>query len=333
MAESGLQKLKILYLRKIFLEKTDETHSISMSEIISSLASYGIRAERKSIYSDMEQLKLYGMDIIGEKEGNSYSYHVGERQFELAELKLLVDSVESAKFMTRKKSDQLIHKIEQLASQYEASQLQRQVYVSGRVKTDNESIYYNVDALHEAIAQNVQISFQYFNWNVRKEQVLRHNGERYVVSPWALSWDDENYYLVAYDSKEDKIKHFRVDKMLRIAMEDRRREGVARFRSFHLGDYAKKTFGMFAGEEETVTIQCVNELAGVMIDRFGQDITMRPVDEGHFQVRVKVAVSRQFLGWIMALGEGARITGPDSVITQVKDEIRRLSLQYGEQET
>jgi predicted DNA-binding transcriptional regulator YafY len=332
MAESSLQKLKILYLRKIFLEKTDETHSISMTEILSSLAAYGIRAERKSIYSDIEHLKLYGMDIIGEKEGNSYRYHVGERQFELAELKLLVDSVESAKFMTRKKSDQLIHKIEQLASRYEASQLQRQVYVSGRVKTGNESIYYNVDALHEAIAQNTQISFQYFSWNVRKEQVLRRNGERYVVSPWALSWDDENYYLVAYDSIEDKIKHFRVDKMLHIAMEHKRREGVARFRSFDLGAYAKKTFGMFAGEEQTVTIQCVNELAGVMIDRFGQDIMMRPVDGEHFQVRVKVAVSRQFLGWIMALGEGVRITGPDSVVKQVRDEIRRLSRQYGEQE-
>ena len=185
--QSGNQKLKILYLMKILLEETDEMHSITMSEILSKLSSYGVKAERKSIYDDIECLKTYGLDIILEKEGNTYAYRVASRQFELAELKLLVDSVQSSKFITEKKSHQLIKKIEALASRHEASKLQRQVYTMERVKTENESIYYNVDQIHDAIASNVQITFQYFNWNANKQKVLRKNGAIYKVSPWALS--------------------------------------------------------------------------------------------------------------------------------------------------
>ena len=225
MAERMNQKLKILYLMKILLEKTDETHSITVQEMITALASYGITAERKSLYSDLESLRTYGLDVIGVQENRNYYYHVGNRQFELAELKLLVDSVQSARFITARKSAELIHKIEGLASQYEASKLNRQVYVTERVKTMNESIYYNVDSIHTAISENAQIRFQYFNWNVDKEMLLRRNGGYYEISPWALTWNDENYYLVGYDSSETKIKHFRVDKMLHIEMLPEKREG------------------------------------------------------------------------------------------------------------
>lgn len=329
MAKGNNQKLKIVYLMKILLEKTDDTHSITMAEIISSLETYGISAERKSIYSDIENLRLYGMDIIGEQQDRTYYYHVGSRQFELAELKLLVDSVQSAKFITARKSRELIKKIEGFASKYEASQLQRQVFVAERVKTMNESIYYNVDLIHTAIGANSQITFQYFQWNVKKEMELKRGGALYEISPWALSWDDENYYMIAYDSNESKIKHFRVDKMLHITIVYKKREGKELFNQFDMALYAKKTFGMFGGEEQNVKLECANELAGVIIDRFGKDVTLIKKDEAHFIVNVRVALSRQFLAWVIALGEGAKIVGPESVLEQMKLEAVRLVEQYG----
>lgn len=328
MAKGSNQKLKLLYLMKILLEKTDETHSITMPEIISSLEAYGVSAERKSIYSDIECLQQYGMDIVGEQCGKNYFYHVGNRQFELAELKLLVDLVQSSKFITAKKSTELIKKIEGFASKHEASQLHRQVYVAQRIKTMNESIYYNVDMIHTAIGANAKITFQYFQWDVNKKMVLKHDGARYEVSPWALSWDDENYYMIAFDEAEDKIKHFRVDKMLHINVTEEKREGKERFAQFDMAVYARKMFGMFGGEEQMVKIECDNSLAGVMIDRFGKDVAIQKKDDTHFVIHVKVAVSRQFLSWVMALGGGARIVAPEAVVEQVREEIKRLAEQY-----
>ena len=332
MAKSSNQKLKLVYLMKILLEKTDETHSITMSEIIDALQAYGIGAERKSLYDDLETLRVYGMDIIGTQEDRKYYYHVGNRQFELAELKLLVDSVQSAKFITEGKSNELIKKIEGLASQYEASQLHRQVFVNGRVKTMNESIYYNVDRIHTAIAENSRIRFRYFQWNVDKEMELRHNGAVYEVSPWALSWDDENYYLIAYDSIQGIIKHFRVDKMLNIESSGEQREGKQMFKSFNMAAYARKTFGMYGGVEEWVRIKCDNSLAGVMIDRFGKDVSMTRLNEIQFVATVDVAVSRQFMAWVIGLGDGAEIIGPESVVDEMRKEIKRLAGQYGRSE-
>lgn len=328
MPKSSNQKLKLIYLMKILLERTDETHGITMPEIIEALAAYDISAERKSLYSDIENLRLYGLDIIGTQEDRTYFYHIGSRQFELAELKLLVDSVQSAKFITAKKSNELIKKIEGLASKYEASQLHRQVFVSGRVKTMNESIYYNVDRIHNAIAENSRINFQYFQWNVDKKMELRHDGAVYEVSPWSLSWDDENYYLIAYDSAEEKIKHFRVDKMLHIKSNGKKREGKQAFKSFDMAAYARKMFGMYGGKEERVRMECDNAFAGVMIDRFGKDVSMIRLDDKRFLINVDVAVSRQFLAWVIGLGEGVTLTGPDSVVEMMQAEIDRLVNQY-----
>ena len=328
MPKSSNQKLKLIYLMKILLERTDETHSITMPEMIDALAAYGISAERKSLYNDIENLRVYGLDIIGIQEDRTYSYHIGNRQFELAELKLLVDSVQSAKFITVKKSNELIKKIEGLASKYEASQLHRQVFVAGRVKTMNESIYYNVDRIHTAIAENSRITFQYFQWNVDKKIELRHDGALYEVSPWALSWDDENYYLIAYDSSERMIKHFRVDKMLDIQSNGRGREGRQAFKAFDMAAYARKMFGMYGGKEELVRIECDNSFAGVMIDRFGKDVSMIRLDDERFVVNVEVAVSRQFLAWIIGLGDGVTLTGPENVVEMMNSEIDRLIRQY-----
>lgn len=314
---------------KILLDRTDETHSITMPEIIDALEAYGISAERKSLYNDIENLRVYGLDVIGVQEDRTYSYHIGNRQFELAELKLLVDSVQSAKFITEKKSNELIKKIESLASKYEASQLHRQVFVAGRVKTMNESIYYNVDSIHAAIAGNSRITFKYFKWNVDKDMELRHDGELYEVSPWLLSWNDGYYYLIAYDSVKGIIKHFRVDKMLDIKLNGRKREGEKVFNSLDMAAYTGKMFGMYGGEDERVRLECDNALAGVMIDRFGKDISLISLDDKKFAVNVEVAVSRQFLAWIIGLGEGVKIVGAQRIVDMMNDEIDRLVRQYG----
>ena len=327
--KSSNQKLKIMYLMKILLDRTDETHSITMPEIIDALEAYGISAERKSLYSDIENLRVYGLDVIGVQEDRTYSYHIGNRQFELAELKLLVDSVQSAKFITEKKSNELIKKIESLASKYEASQLHRQVFVAGRVKTMNESIYYNVDSIHAAIAGNSRITFKYFKWNVDKDMELRHDGALYEVSPWLLSWNDGYYYLIAYDSVKGIIKHFRVDKMLYIKSNGRKREGEKVFNSLDMAAYTGKMFGMYGGEDERVRLECDNALAGVMIDRFGKDISLIRLDDKKFAVNVEVAVSRQFLAWIIGLGEGVKIVGPQRIVDMMNNEIDRLVRQYG----
>ena len=322
------QKLKMLFLAKIFSEETDDNHSLTMPQIIDKLSACGVNADRKTLYLDFEELRHFGLDIIAVKEGRECFYHLGNRDFELPELKLLVDSVQSAKFITDKKSKELIKKLEALVSKHEGKQLHRQVVISGRIKTMNESIYYNVDKLHEAIGADAQIRFKYYQWNVEKKMELRKDGAWYQISPWGLMWDDENYYLVGYDAEDDKIKHYRVDKMLRISVTDKRREGKDAYKKFDLPRYTKSLFGMYGGEETKVTIEAENSMVGVLIDRFGKDIFIVPVDENHFRTVVNVAVSNQFFGWIMALGDGIKIVSPDSVVEQMKAEIRRLTEQY-----
>ena len=322
------QKFKLYRLAKIMLERTDDDHYITMPEIIDALGEYDITADRKSIYSDLRDLEVLGIEVEGEKVGNRFHYHVVSRTFELPELKLLVDAIQSSKFITESKTNALIKKLEQLVSKYEAMKLQRQVFVSGRIKTMNESIYYSVDAIHHAISENKKIRFQYFQWNVKKEMELRHNGAWYHISPWGLSWDDENYYLVGYDSDGGKIKHYRVDKMLHIQMTDEKREGKECFKKMDMADYARKSFGMYGGKEQKVKLRVANDLAGVIIDRFGKNVMMIPEDEAHFTVNVDVHVSKQFLGWIISLGEGVKIISPDEVVDQMKKEIERLARQY-----
>ena len=203
MPKGTNQKFKLYRLAQIMLEKTDEEHYITMPEIMESLAEYNITADRKSIYTDLRDLSVLGIEVEGEPIGNRYHYHVVSRTFELPELKLLVDAIQSSKFITEKKSNTLIKKLEKMVSEYEAQKLQRQVYVSGRIKTMNESIYYTVDAIHNAISENKKIKFQYYQWNVKKEMELRHNGAWYHISPWGLSWDDENYYRLRFGCGED----------------------------------------------------------------------------------------------------------------------------------
>lgn len=312
MAKGTNQKIKILYLMKILLENTDEKHGLTLEEISTLLGQCGVEAERKTLYDDLEVLRLFGLDIE-KRKSKSVSYHIVSRDFELPELKLLVDAVQSSKFITHKKSNELIKKLESFASKYEAQQLQRQVFVANRIKTMNESIYYTVDYIHEAIIKNVKVSFQYFEWNEKKEKILRHNGKRYIISPWSLTWDDENYYMIGYDCESEKIKHFRVDKMLKLELTSDKRDGAELFNNFDMALYSKKTFGMYGGKEEAVTLRCSNKLAGIIIDRFGQDITIIPDGNFHFKINVKVQVSPLFLTWIMNFGADITIISPDCV--------------------
>ena len=328
MPKGTNQKFKLYRLAQIMLEKTDEEHYITMPEIMESLAEYDITADRKSIYADLRDLSVLGIEVEGEPVGNRYHYHVVNRMFELPELKLLVDAIQSSKFIKEKKTNALIKKMEKMVSEYDAQKLQRQVYVSGRIKTMNESIYYTVDTIHNAISENKKIEFQYYQWNVKKEMELRHNGAWYHISPWGLSWDDENYYLVGYDSEAEKIKHYRVDKMLHIRLSSENREGKEFFNKLDMADYAKKSFGMFGGKEQTVKLLVKNNLAGVIIDRFGKNLILFPADDDHFTVNVDVHVGRQFLGWAFSLGDGIKIVGPDDVVEQMHTEIERLTEQY-----
>ena len=328
MPKGTNQKLKLVYIIKYLLENSDENHKVTMADILRYLDSYEISAERKSIYADIEAIRDLGIDVVGEKVGRDFYYYVVSRDFELAELKLLVDAIQSSKFITEKKSSELIKKLQGLVSVHEGKQLQRQLYVSGGRKTINESIYYNVDTLHNAIATNCKIRFQYFQWNVKKEMELRRGGEFYEVSPWALLWEDENYYLIAFDSAYHEIRHYRVDKMLKISSVKESREGKEYFEKFELAEYGKKNFGMFAGEEEIVKLEVHNRLIGVILDRFGTEVMIIPADEEHFRVNVRVSVSNQFFGWIFGLGSDVRILAPENVVNKMKEELIRMNQLY-----
>ena len=314
MPKSEKQKLKLLYLLKILTEQTDEQHPMPMAVLLEKLKAEDIGAERKSIYHDINCLIDFGVDIVFDPARNTGGYYLASRDFELPECKLLVDAVSASRFITKSKSEQLIRKIEKLTSKYEAVQLQRQVYTSGQIKNENESIYYHVDAIHTAIHENRQISFPYLEWNLQKKLVPRKGGEPYRISPWSLMWNDENYYLIAYDNKQEQIKHFRVDKMSRIEqIPGESRKGVDAFSQIDIAEYTNRTFGMFGGETEVVTLKLPEELIGVILDRFGREADIRILPEKMVSVRVRVTVSMQLYGWITGLGGKVVITGPDDV--------------------
>ena len=330
MARSSYQKLKPLYIMNYLLQNTDEDHPVTVNQIISYLDSQGISAERKSIYSDIEALQYFGLDIVQSGSGRSCGYYIAHRTFELPELNLLVDSVQSSKFITHKKTAALIKKIETLASIHEAQLLNRQVFVKNRIKTMNESIYYNVDEIHNGISKNKKIRFLYFEYNVQKERQYRRNGAYYVVSPFALTWDDENYYMVAYDSDAAMIKHYRVDKMEKISILEEDRDGLEAYQALDMAIYARKTFGMFTGKEEHVVLRFENHLVGAVLDRLGRDVFIVPDGPDHFTVRTDVIVSPQFFAWVTGFGTSAQVIGPGQVVEAMKDHICAVAGQYGQ---
>lgn len=322
MAKNSGQKLKMLYIIRILEEYTDENHPITTKELIEKLALYDVEAERKSIYDDIARLQDYGYDIIKKENRNGGGYYLGSRDFELVELKLLVDAVQSSRFVTEKKSRELIGKLEKLVNKHDAKELHRQVYVAGRVKTDNESIYYQVDAIQKAIAENKQIEFVYLEWNAKKELVPRRD-EKYLVSPWILMWQEEKYYLVAYDHNSQSMRHYRVDKLKDVEVLEEKRIGQAIYERLNPADYVNKAFGMYGAKEEDVILTFPERLIGVIIDRFGKDVSIRSVKSG-LRARVKVMVSPQFYAWVAGVGKELRIEGPVEVTYEYKAWLQNL---------
>lgn len=326
MAKRSNQKLKLLHLQEVLLKRTDEEHPMTIKEIQQALEHNDIVAERKSLYDDIEALRSFGVDV-NMKTGRG-GYYIGERHFELPELKLLVDSVQASKFITEKKTISLIQKLMALTSVHEAKQLQRQVYVHNRIKSMNESIYYNVDTIHTSIAEDKQICFRYFEYDKNKRKKYRRNGELYHISPFALTWDDENYYMIGYDAQANILKHYRVDKMDKISVSDRERMGKEVFRDMDMAVYTRRTFGMYGGEEKQVTLQFENNMIGVMMDKFGKDIVVRTVDDMHSVAMVSVAISPQFYGWVFGLAGHVKIVGPQEAVDGFRAQLENNLQNY-----
>lgn len=328
MANNGNHRERLLYVLQLLSEKSDSTHPVSTDEILEYLITKDITADRRAIYSDIRTLSSLGYDIV-QLKGRHFGYYLTGRTFEAAELKLLVDSVQSSRFITARKTSELIRKIESLASTYEGSDLQRQVYVTGRVKSMNESVFHNVDRISTAINSSVAITFRYFDYDTSLKKVYHQEGKPYEVSPYALIWDNENYYLLGFDEKAEIMKHFRVDKMESISITDRKRTGTDLFRSEDLSGYSVMHFGMYHGELRDVRIRFSNRLAGQVIDRFGKDITMIPDDkEGFFNISVRVAVSPVFFSWLFSFGGDAEILGPASVREEAVDYLNSICRVY-----
>lgn len=322
MAKMPNQKMKALYIMDYLMRNTDEEHPAPMRDIIAYLESCGISAERKSIYSDIEGLQLFGVDILSCTKG----YYVVSREFEMPELKMLVDCVSASKFITEKKSERLIKKIESLASRHEAGKLQRQVYIADRIKVGNEEIYRSVDTLSEAINEKRKVSFRYFEYDVDKKRKYRNGGNEYIVSPYSLTVSDENYYLIAHYPKHEDLTHFRVDRMSDIVIIDELQDNVESImgESFSIGEYSRKLFSMFSGENSRVEILCENRMMNSVIDRFGKDVFVMKVDDEHFKVMVNVDLSPTFFAWIFTFGGKMKIVAPEEAKEQFQSVLKKF---------
>ncbi len=324
MPKSRNQKLKLPCLIRILEEKTDEDHGLKTEELIGELARYGIEAERKSIYDDMELLRTFGLAIEHDK---AKGYRLADREFDLPELKMLVDAVQSSRFISVSKSDELIRKLKGLTSENKARELQRQVTVKNRIKSMNNTTIYSIDTVHNAILHDKKITFQYWSWTVAKEQAARHGGKKYSVSPWMLLWDDEYYYLVAYDSENVQIRHYRVDRMRGVSESEEKREGREEFTKIDISEYSSAVFGMFGGEKTHVTFRCKASMADIVLDRFGKDVMMTPAGDG-FQFHADINVSPQFFGWVASFGGEIKILSPADTAAKFKQHLADALEQY-----
>lgn len=315
---SDSKRLSLIYLQELFLRKTDETHYVKMPEILSFLEKKDIFIDRRTVYTYFKLLNYTGFEIIAVKERGDCKYHHPQRIFDITELKFLIDSIAASKFLTEKKSKELINKVKSLASDYDSVALNRSVLLGNRVKSINNMVLNNLDTIYEAIADNSKITFQYMRWNPQRKLEYQKGGKLYTASPYAVSLNADNYYLIAYDNEADILKHYRIDKMKNISLLHEAREGKKIFKSFNPVDYTLKTFGMYGGREETITIECSNFLVGVFIDRFGYAAHLRPDFENPDKtiIRISVNVSPQFYAWLFALGTGVKIISPESVINE-----------------
>lgn len=318
------QRLKLFYLLDYLKENTDEEHTVKTPQIVEHLNNIGVPIERKTVVTDIHLLEEYGFEI--EYDGRTQGYRIVEREFELQELQLLIDSVQSSKFITQKVSKELTDKLKKQASHFDRATLDRRSYVANRVRSMNNSIFYHVDDLHAAISNDWQIKFRYFAYTLQKEKTYLKKGEYYTASPYALLWNDGNYYLLAYEGK--KMKHFRVDRMDSIQISYEKREGKEEFKKMNLSDRSLKVFSMYGGKEYRVSMRFSNHLVGVALDRFGKDVMLIPDGDDHFTLTVDVEVSPQFYGWLCGLGKGVRITTPAAVVEEMSEYVKGIAGMY-----
>ena len=330
MPRTENQQLKLLCLRDYLLENSDIMHPVKARDIIAHLKSKGLSSERKSFYRNIELLNDYyredGMDYI-EYNVSKQGYCIAEREFELQELQLIIDGVQSSKFITQKMADNIIGKLKKLANRHERPLLDRHSYVTNRIRSMSDSAFLNINDIHESIANNNKIEFKYFSYDIKKKK--KYNKKRYIVSPFALQWSESNYYLIGYES--GKIRHFRVDKIDRIEVlwEDKRdREGIKAFESINLSERATKMFSMFHGKEERVKLRFSNHLVGAVLERFGHDISLIKDEDDHFAVYVNVEISPHFWGWLVGFGGSVKILSPESVIDEFSKYVLKIFQMY-----
>ena len=324
MPKSDNQKLKILHILDYLQKNSNEDRLVTAQELIRVLDQKGIRCDRKTVYSDIAALQDYGVDIVS-VPGKNGGYYIASRIFELPELKLLIDAVQSSKYLTQKKSRELIEKLCMQCNEQDASLMKRSVLVSGRVKSMNETIYYNVDAIQEAISQNKQITFRYFDWGMDRRRHYRE--KEYVASPYGLCQDNENCYLLAH-SERYGVTSYRVDRMSDIALSTQTRTPCPELTGKALTEHANRLFQMYSGDAVNVKMRFHKSLLNVVIDRFGKDIMLIPDGEDHFNFTVNVAVSPMFLSWVMGFGSKAKILYPQAVVEQCKELCRQIMSQY-----
>ena len=326
MARNEKQKQKLFRILEMLMRESDDEHGLSINEIIARLSEMGIKAERKSIYDDFSVLEELGFPV-SKLAARPPKYTLDKRIFELPELKMLVDAIEASKFITAGKSREIISKLEIFAGVHRSRELSRQVYVEDRVKTQNNLTIYSIDAIHTAINEKKKLSFKYFYYDSNKNRVLRNDGTPYVVTPLGLIWNDENYYLVALDEKADVVKNFRVDKMLGASVMSWNSASDERIIKFNPADYSRKIFGMYGGEEELVTLECKEKLAGVMLDRFGTELSFIKTDFG-FKFTIRLIISPNFYAWVLGFGSDVRILTPGSVRREFANHLRKIAENY-----
>lgn len=321
--KSENQKLKLIYLIDILTKYTDEEHSLNASEIIEKLKSYGIKAERKSIYSDIQILSDSDILDIDQVSGRNGGFRVLGRKFELAELKMLVDAVQASKFISNKQCSSLIKKLSEFVSVYDEKKLSRSVYIYDRIQDKEKNAYYLIDNIHTAISENSSITFQYTELSPSKKRIKRHGGELYEVSPYSLIWRDAYYYLIAYHHASETIRHFRVDKMENITITEQPRLGKDLFDKISLNDYSSNVFDMFGGKEYMVHFSCDKNFAGAMFDRFGTNIRIEEYED-RFEFYAPVQISVRFFGWLFGFAGGVRILSPKNVVDEYKKQIEAV---------
>ena len=325
MPKSDNQKLKIFYILDYLQRNSHEDRPVKASELISALdRDHNISCDRKTVYSDIAALQEYGIDIVA-IPGKNGGYYIASRNFELPELKLLIDAVQSSRYLTEKKSRELIEKLCDQCNEYDGNLMKRNVLVSGRVKSMNEAIYYNVDRIQDAITNNRQITFRYFDWDLGGKR--RYREKEYLASPYGLCQDNENCYLLGYSPRHG-ITSYRVDRMTDIQLTNDTRIPCPELTGKALNIHANRLFQMFAGDAVDVKMRFHRELINVVIDRFGKDTMLIPDGEEHFNFTVPVAVSPMFLSWVIGFGNKAKILYPPSVVEQCKALCNEALNQY-----